>query len=220
MLKKIKIYLIVLMTILCTILSYFAVNITTYAKQSKTTIMLDAGHGGYDAGSIAIDDTCEKDYNLKIVKTLGKILKEKGYNVVYTRTSDKVSWSDDNTEDLQARCDLAKAKSADFFISIHLNASDYDDGASGYEIYCDYTNKKTKKLSNSILKSLDTLNYSTNRGLQDANETPLYVVSKNTVPAILIEAGFITDSNDMNYIKNHTKELCIALADGIYNYIE
>lgn len=215
MVKKIKIYLIVLMMIVCTILSYFAINITTYAKQAKTTIMLDAGHGGYDVGSIAMDGTYEKNYNLKIVKTLGKMLVEKGYNVVYTRTSDKVSWPDDNTLDLQARCDLAQNKNADYFISIHLNSSDYNDGAKGYEIYYDYSNKKAKKLSNSILKSLDTLNYSTNRGLLDTNENPLYVITNNTVPALLIETGFITDSSDLDYIKNHTKELCEAIVNGI-----
>lgn len=48
------------------------------------------------------------------------------------------------------------------------------------------------KLSNSILKQLDQFDYSTNRGLLDTNETPLYVVKNNKVDAILIEAGFIS----------------------------
>lgn len=217
MIRKIQLTLLSILTLCCTCITYITINkdnIKVNAKQ--TTIMLDAGHGGYDSGSVAIDDTLEKDYNLKIVKALGKILKSKGYNVVYTRTSDKVSWSDDNKEDLQARCDLAKSKNADYFISIHLNASNYyDDGASGYEIYCDFNNSKTKKLSKSILNQLDNLNYSTNRGLQDTNETSLYVVSKNTVPAILIEAGFITDSNDVYYIQNNTEQLAQAISKGI-----
>ena len=84
------------------------------------------------------------------------------YKVVYTRTSDSVSWSNDNTEDLQTRCDLANKKNADLFVSIHLNSSVYE--ANGYEIYCDFNNKNTVKLSNSILKQLDQLDYSTNSG--------------------------------------------------------
>lgn len=95
---------------------------------------------------------------------------------MYTRTSDSVSWSKDNIENLQTRCDLAKKKNADFFVSIHLNSSEYE--ANGYEIYCDFNNKNTVKLSNSILKQLDKLDYSTNRGLLDTNETPLYVIDK------------------------------------------
>lgn len=71
------------------------------------------------------------------------------------------------------------------------------------------------KLSNSILKQLDQLYYSTNRGLLDTNETPLYVVKNNTVDAILIEAGFISDDSDLYYFKNHTKNIATAIAVGI-----
>ena len=52
----------------------------------------------------------EKDINLDIALLVGKQLKSYGYKVVYTRTSDSVSWSNDNKENLQTRCDLAKEK--------------------------------------------------------------------------------------------------------------
>lgn len=71
------------------------------------------------------------------------------------------------------------------------------------------------KLSNSILKQLDQLDYSTNRGLLDTNETPLYVVANNEVDAILIEVGFISDDSDLYYLKNHTKNIATAIAVGI-----
>lgn len=115
--------------------------------------MIDAGHRGYDVGSISNFDDYEKDINLDIALLVGKQLKSYGYNVVYTRTSDSVSWLEDNIEDLQTRCDLAKKKNADLFVSIHLNSSEYE--ANGYEIYCDFNNKNTVKLSNSLLKQLD-----------------------------------------------------------------
>ena len=175
--------------------------------------MIDAGHGGYDVGAVSNYGDYEKDINLDIALLIGKQLKSYGYKVVYTRTSDSVSWSYDNKENLQTRCDLAKKRNADLFVSIHLNSSEYD--ASGYEIYCDFNNKNTVKLSNSILKQLDQLDYSTNRGLLDTNETPLYVVANNEVDAILIEAGFISDDSDLYYLKNHTKNIATAIAKGI-----
>ena len=138
--------------------------------------MIDAVHGGYDVGSISNFDDYEKDINLDIALLVGKQLKSYGYNVVYTRTSDSVSWLEDNIEDLQTRCDLAKKRNADLFVSIHLNSSEYE--ANGYEIYCDFNNKNTVKLSNSLLKQLDQFDYSTNRGLLNTNETPLYVIAK------------------------------------------
>lgn len=175
--------------------------------------MIDAGHGGYDVGAESFYGDYEKDINLDIALLVGKQLKSYGYKVVYTRTSDSVSWPSSNKKDLQARCDLAKKKNADLFVSIHLNSSEYD--ASGYEIYCDFNNKNTVKLSNSILTQLDQLDYSTNRGLLDTNETPLYVVKNNKVDAILIEAGFISDDSDLYYLKNNTKNIAIAIAKGI-----
>lgn len=175
--------------------------------------MIDAGHGGYDVGAESFYGDYEKDINLDIALLVGKQLKSYGYKVVYTRTSDSVSWPSNNKKDLQARCDLAKKKNADFFVSIHLNSSEYE--ANGYEIYCDFNNKNTLKVSNSILKQLDKLDYSTNRGLLDTNETPLYVVKNNKVDAILIEAGFISDDSDLYYLKNYTNNIAIAIAAGI-----
>lgn len=173
---------------------------------------LQPAHGGYDVGAESFYGDYEKDINLEIALLVGKQLKSYGYNVVYTRTSDSVSWPSNNKKDLQARCDLAK-KNADLFVSIHLNSSEYE--ANGYEIYCDFNNKNTLKVSNSILKQLDQFDYSTNRGLLDTNETPLYVVKNNKVDAILIEAGFISDDSDLYYLKNYTKNIATAIAKGI-----
>lgn len=174
--------------------------------------MIDAGHGGYDVGAVSNYGDYEKDINLDIALLIGKQLKSYGYKVVYTRTSDSVSWSNDNKENLQTRCDLAKKRNADLFVSIHLNSSEYE--ADGYEIYSDFNNKNTVKLSNLILKQLDKLDYSTNRGLLDTNETPLYVIANNKVDAILIEAGFISDDSDLYYLKNYTNNVATAIAKG------
>ncbi len=212
--KKLLMTLLLTFCIGCTYTLLNEKDTMVSAKSTKETIMIDAGHGGYDVGAVSNYGDYEKDIDLDIALLVGKQLKSYGFEVVYTRTSDSVSWSDDNTEDLQTRCDLAKKKkNADLFVSIHLNSSEYE--ANGYEIYCDFNNKNTVKLSNSILKQLDQFNYSTNRGLLDTNETPLYVVANNEVDAILIEAGFISDDSDLYYLKNHTKNIATAIAIGI-----
>ena len=211
--KKLLMTLLLTFCIGCTYTLLNEKATTVSAKNTKETIMIDAGHGGYDVGAVSNYGDYEKDINLDIALLVGKQLKSYGYNVVYTRTSDSVSWLNDNVEDLQTRCDLANKKNADFFVSIHLNSSEYD--ASGYEIYCDFNNKNTVKLSNSILTQLDQLDYSTNRGLLDTNETPLYVVANNEVDAILIEAGFISDDSDLYYLKNYTNNIATAIAKGI-----
>lgn len=211
--KKLLMTLLLTFCIGCTYTLLNEQDTTVSAKSTKETIMIDAGHGGYDVGSISNYNDYEKDINLQIALLVGKQLKSYGYKVVYTRTSDSVSWSDDNVEDLQTRCDLAQKKNADLFVSIHLNSSEYE--ASRYEIYCDFNNKNTVKLSNSILDQFDKIDYSTNRSLLDTNETPLYVVANNEVDAILIEAGFISDDSDLYYLKNYTNNIATAIAKGI-----
>lgn len=66
---------------------------TVSAKSTKKTIMIDAGHGGYDVGAVSNYGDYEKDINLDIALLVGKQLKSYSYNVVYTRTNDSVSWS-------------------------------------------------------------------------------------------------------------------------------
>lgn len=81
-------------------------------------------------------------------------------------------------------------------------------------------------MAESIHAQLKLLNYAQDRGLVDTNETPLYVVSNNSIPALLLEVGFITDTNDFNYIAiiyhimvNNGDDLAHAIANGIMNSI-
>lgn len=75
-------------------------------------------------------------------------------------------------------------------------------------------------MAESIHAQLKLLNYAQDRGLVDTNETPLYVVSNNSIPALLLEVGFITDTNDFNYMVNNGDDLAHAIANGIMNSIE
>lgn len=182
-------------------------SIEVYANNNMETIVIDAGHGGYDVGCIALDGTQEKDITLDIALSTGELLEEAGYNVVYTRTSDNVSWPEDNKEDLQSRIDIAEDADANYYISIHINSSDYNDD-------------EMVEMAESIHAQLELLNYAQDRGLVDTNETPLYVVSNNSIPALLLEIGFITDTNDFNYMVNNGDDLAHAIANGIMNSIE
>lgn len=193
---------------------------TVFATSNKETIVLDAGHGGYDVGCIALDGTYEKDITLNLTLQIGDILEENGYNVVYTRTSDNVSWPEDNEQDLQARVDIAQEADADYFVSIHINSSNYNDGASGFETYVNFSDETMVSMANSIHTYLSNLNYTQDRGLYDAHENPLYVLVNNNVPALLLEVGFITDSNDAWYMENEDEALSEAIANGIITSLQ
>lgn len=184
-------------------------------------IVLDAGHGGYDTGSISYDGVYEKDITLAITQKTGELLQEAGYSVVYTRIDDEVSWSDDNKDDLRTRVAIAEEAAADYYISIHTNASEYGDGASGFEAYLNYENETIAAMASSIESKLMELQYTQSRGLKSTEDTSLYVIDSNSVPAMLLELGFITDSADAAYMSSEDGQNAIAqsIAQGIMEHL-
>lgn len=183
----------------------------------KYTVVIDAGHGGYDDGSIALDGTKEKDITLDMALKVGAMLeKEKDINVVYTRVDDDVYWTNDNVQDLQARINVAYDANADFFVSLHMNDND-DTSISGYEVYMSQVSNTHVMLASNINEKLKELNYTNARGLYDESLTPLMVISWNEKPSTLVEMGFIRNEDDFNYItsKKGSKALAKAIAEGI-----
>jgi len=189
------------------------------------TIMLDAGHGGKDPGAIS-HGIKEKDINLKMVKILGRLLKGRGFRVLYTRTRDVFI-------PLEERTALANSKKADLFISIHCNAN-RDYRLRGLEVY--YLNVTRSKdalrvaarenavsaRSISDLQLILTqlmLNSKISESRQLANlvrlncryrakrfyrlfkdhgvrAAPFYVLMGAKMPAVLVELGYLTNPYD------------------------
>jgi N-acetylmuramoyl-L-alanine amidase len=91
-------------------------------------IVIDAGHGGHDSGTIGVDGIEEKDVVLDVALRLGKMLHERlGAEIIYTR-------SDDTFIPLETRTAIANKAQADLFLSIHANSSS-DATARGVETY-------------------------------------------------------------------------------------
>ena len=185
---------------------------TAHEQNDIPIIVLDAGHGGYDSGCVSEEGYLEKDITLSLVLLTGAILEEQGIHVVYTRSSDEVVWSSDNLDDLRARVNIAEEAEADYYISFHLNSSNYNDGAQGYEIYLDYQNDTIITMASNILDGFDQLGYSINRGLKNTEDSSLYVIDHNDVPAMLIEFGFFNDREDSTYLTSSIGQEAIANA--------
>jgi N-acetylmuramoyl-L-alanine amidase len=112
------------------------------------TIVIDPGHGGKDPGAIGITGLREKDVNLDISKLLKRRLQAEGINVILTRSCDKFL-------SLWQRAHIANEEKADFFISIHANAS-RSRQASGFEVYylseaCDDSARAVQASENAAL---------------------------------------------------------------------
>ncbi|MCW6097991.1 N-acetylmuramoyl-L-alanine amidase, partial [Clostridium botulinum] len=188
---------------------YIEYNVTAY---NKKTIVIDAGHGGYDSGAVGPTGIKEKDVTLKVALKLGKILESNGVRVIYTRTTDSVTWPSNETQDLAARVAIANSNNIDLYVSIHTNS--FNGSAHGTETY--YYNGSAKgkeaaeKVQNELINSIGLYD----RGVKTAG----YYVLKNTIsPSILVELGFIDNRNEEVLLNSDwfQQKCAEAIAKGI-----
>ena len=185
-------------------------------------IVLDAGHGGYDPGSVAEDGTMEKDITLQITLKTGAILeREDGVRVVYIRNSDALSWPPQEAEDLAARVRIAQQARADMLISIHLNAAE-DASASGYETYIRADSEMMFDMAQQVHAEFAERGWSHERGIKSTVNAPLYVVDASGMDAMLVEAGFITNAAELALLRSEDGQQMLAecIAQGILSQLQ
>lgn len=191
-------------------------------EDENPIVVIDPGHGGYDNGSSSADGSVvEKELVLEMSKRIQTLLEEKGVKVVMTRSSDEVSWPDSNVKDLQARLDIATNAGADMMVSIHCNISDEDIyNVSGSEVYASSKQPNSMALAENIVKALDELDDELpSRGIRQG---VLHLLTYNTVPTVIVEMAFLSNPDDVAFIKNEEKQevMCQAIVEGIVNNLQ
>ena len=149
------------------------------------TIVIDAGHGGYDAGAVK-GSRYEKNDNLRMALAVGERLKKCGINVIYTRTTDEFI-------PLLDRSRISNNQNVDLFASFHRNSAT-SSAANGVETLV-YNNASTKSVqaAEALQQALVNIGVQSNRGVKRAN---LSVLRETNAPALLLELGFISNDQD------------------------
>ncbi|HEY5563599.1 MAG TPA: N-acetylmuramoyl-L-alanine amidase [Clostridiaceae bacterium] len=207
--------LIFLSSLLLTILFVTSVS----AKESKI-VLLDPGHGGKDGGAVISDGTIEKDINLQICLKLRDELKKLGFTVLMTREKDEglgkaISGKWTKRGDLNYRCDLKKTSNCDLFISIHQNTYP-EEYCRGTQIwYAD--NIKSEELANMIQREVKEKLDATNRRVSKAAKDDYKVLRCEDIPSILIEGGFLTNTEERIKLKDSKYQQAFAklIADDV-----
>ncbi|ACK71525.1 N-acetylmuramoyl-L-alanine amidase [Gloeothece citriformis PCC 7424] len=172
---------------------------------SDVVIVIDPGHGGQDPGAIGIGGLQEKGVVLSISQEVAKILSQRGVRVIMTRTSDRYI-------SLKARVDLAQRTGANGFISIHANAIGGNQSqVNGVETYYYSTGYNlARAIHRNILRRLNVRD----RGVKQAR---FYVLRKTSMPAVLVETGFVTGTIDNRNLSDSTyrRRMAEAIAEGI-----
>lgn len=194
-------------------------NEVTGQPSHSAIIVIDPGHGGGDLGAVnRYVNVFEKDLNLQLALKLGQYLKEAGYKVIFTRTTDRdVTWaySPDRVE-LQARADVGNINSACIFVSVHCNAS-VNRNVKGFAVY--WTKQQDYELARNfendfIDPSLDLMNRGAIRG-------SYYVLRHTNMPAIIVETAFVSNHEEAQKLKTEEFQKIIMknVADILCNYL-
>lgn len=209
----------ILVMFFLSILCFGKVNaiVNDYSLLGKI-IYIDPGHGGVDPGAMS-SKFLEKDMNLLLSQELEKKLVSKGAVVYKTRDGDydlSSSTSNRKRNDLYNRVKLINNSNPDMYISIHLNSSPSNKW-NGVQVFYSNVLKDNKVLGEIITNNLKK-NMHNIRELKQENS--YYMYSKIKVPGILLEAGFISNSNDNYKIrqKDYRSKLLNNIVSGIEEY--
>lgn len=214
--------------LLLSYLSYHRVDkmASTLAGQQIRTIVVDAGHGGEDGGASGKSKILEKDINLQISLDLQKLLQTAGYHVVMTRTSDTAVSDDKSTirerkkSDLHNRLAIIQSQENCIFISIHQNffsQSRYH----GSQVFYSKKNPGSKLMAESVRTRIVSLLQNDNKREIKPATSSIYLLWKTDIPAILVECGFLSNSEEEAKLNNSTyqQQMAFSIFCGALDYI-
>ena len=199
---------------------------TNSVPANKPQIILDAGHGGFDGGAVAQDGTVEKDINLNIALTLEKMLKSSGFEVIMTRSTDTSTEDNSNDRipskkksDLKNRLLLMKKYDNAIFVSIHLNKFTTS-AARGSQIFYSGNSDESKILSDYIQNCIVSKIQKDNKRVNKKATSSTYILYNATVPAVLVECGFLSNKQELELLKNekYQNEMAFCIYCGILDY--
>ncbi len=182
-----------------------------------TKIYIDQGHNPQNPNSGAEGNGYrEQDLVYTIGQELSEILQAEGYETRLSRPTPDTQLGTSNATSLAARVNDANTWGADYFISLHANASELA-GASGSEALVYNLNSVAADLGESILRGLAETTGLPNRGV--VQRTNLYVLRRTRMPAVLVELGFITNAGDAALMANSPQLFALGVANGITAYL-
>ena len=194
---------------------------------TNKTIIVDAGHGGIDPGSMTDDQSVkEKDVNLKITKKVKELLEASGAMVILTRNDDTSLYTEQvgktirqkYNENLKNRKKIIQESYADMFISIHLNKfqeSKYYGAQTFYPAGKEDDKQLATYIQGELKRVVDKTN---NRKIKSTND--IYLIKDNEIPSTLIECGFLSNDKEAKLLNDeeYQDQIAWAIYVGIQKY--
>lgn len=175
----------------------------------QPTIIIDAGHGGFDNGA-SYNGRREKDDTLRLALAVGERLEQLGFPVVFTRTDDIYQKPID-------KATIANQSGGDYFVSIHRNSGATPNQYNGIQTLLYNDTGVPATMARRINEELERVGFN-NINVEERKD--LAVLRRTSMPAILIEAGFINSDRDNEIFDQEFNAMVNAIATGIIEGVE
>ena len=203
-------------------------QVSKHLDPDKPTIIIDAGHGGFDGGTSAAGGTIEKDINLNISLYLRDYLEFLGYKTVLTREGD-ISLEDEGlstirtrkTSDIHNRMKLMEKTDNAIFVSIHQNHFSVEKYKGLQVFYSPNFSEKSSLLATDIQENVvELLQPDNDRQITECG-TSVFLIYNAVKPAVLVECGFLSNEEEASLLKTeeYQKRIAFAIALGIQDYV-
>ncbi len=193
---------------------------TVSLNTNEVVFIIDAGHGDEDAGAIADDGTLEKDLNLEIASLISGLLELNGNDVKMTRETDTLLYDyyDDLEDytgqkkvyDLKNRLKIAEEYESPIYVGIHMNKFSQAK-YSGLQVYYSKNNDQSVDIATKIKDNTKLYLQKDNKRAIKKADSSIYILNKASMPAVLIECGFLSNENELNNLKNEDYRAKLAL---------
>lgn len=187
-------------------------------KKNGKKVVVDAGHGGFDPGTVGrYTGVLEDGLNLEVSFALQEELECRGYEVVMTRT-DSNALAHTKKADMEKRKEIIASCGADIGISIHMNAShaSYVNGP----VAIHYTKSEQGKLLASCVQKAMNEQLKPESPKNFNRSESLFILKAAPIPIIIVECGFLSNPREEKLLqdKNYIKRIGKSIADGIDDY--
>ena len=182
-------------------------------------IYIDQGHNPAPPNTGAEGNGLrEQDISYEVGVRLAELLRQNGnFDVRLSRPSRQTQLGNSNASSLRVRVDEANSWGADYFVSIHTNAS-VEKSANGTEVLVYSQPSTSSALAEDILRELTEITGLTSRGVK--SRPGLYVLRKTTMPAVLVELGFISNPSDAQKMRDNPSLFARGIYQGILDFLD
>jgi len=223
---KLRTILIVAIVIIFALIFSFSFLQTTGSSQipqSSYMVVIDAGHGGIDGGSVGkTTGVYESELNLVYAFNLQKQLNEMGISSFLTR-KDKNGLYESNAKNLK-KSDMLKRKSIieacspNVVVSLHMDSFPLS-SCVGAQAYYKKNNESGKRLADCVQKQISS-NIANSKAKKHGKVGDYYIVNCTDIPSVLVECGFLSNKDEEQLLqtKEYQAKICYSIMCGIIDF--